>query len=82
MFKDNKGYYKMKTKTKITLQVFAHNTLYFPLLCTAASPQVTVGGGQGLQEGTEGDGTGGPPGLDLTWNTMEKIGEGKRHGQI
>ena len=73
MFKDNKGYYKIKTKNKKTMQVFAHHTLYLPLLCPAASPRVTVGGGQGLQEGTEGDGTGGPPGLDLTWNTMEEI---------
>ena len=78
--RNNKGYYQ--TKTKITLQVLAHDTLYLPLLCTTASPQVTVGGGQGLQEGTEGDGTGGPSRLDLTWNTMEKIGEGKRQGQI
>ena len=52
VLEDNKGYYQTKTKT--TLQVFAHNTLYLPLLCTAASPQVTVGGGQRLQEGTEG----------------------------
>ena len=57
--------------------MFAHNTLYLPLLGTAASPLVTGEGGQGLKEGTEGYGTGGPPGLDLTWNTMEKIGEGK-----
>ena len=61
--------------------MFAHDTLDLPLLCTAASPQVTGGGGQRLQEGAEGLELGeAETGCDLY--TVEKIGEGKRRRQI
>ena len=61
--------------------MFAHNKLDLPLLRTAASPQVTGGGGQRLQEGAEGLELGeAETGCDLY--TVEKIGEGKRQRQI
>ena len=61
--------------------MFAHDTLDLLLLRTAASPQVTVGGGQRLQEGTEGlDWGAAKTRCDLY--TVEKIGEGERQRQI